>query len=266
LIKAGALDAFGERGLFLENLDTLLVYAKGAERETTQRQTNLFGMLPTTHAPKLTLKPAPPAQKAQRLTWERELLGLYRSEHPLSEFRAQLEAISTPIAKLALAPRSQSVAVAGVVTQIQKILTRKGENMLFVKVEDLTGSIEVLVFPKLLRQSNDVWSEEAIVLVKGKLSDKDGIPKLLADSASIFDLNSVRLAETERVCTIPLPNGITPDRIEELKAVFANFPGETRVHLSMPSPTPRTMATNFYVEDSPDFRTKVRSLLETASL
>ncbi len=263
LVKAGALDAFGERGQLLANLDTLLAYAKSAEREANQRQTNLFGMLPTTHAPRLTLSPAEEVPKAKRLTWERELLGLYLSEHPLSEFRAQLEAAARPIAKLALAPRSQPVSVAGVITQIQKVLTRNGENMLFVKVEDLSSSIEVLIFPKLYKETIDLWREEAIVLIKGKMSDKDGIPKLLADSAQSFDPSSVRVA-TPPSCTIPLPDGISPERISALKSTFAAFPGQSRVHLSMSGSNPRTLPTNYYVDDSPEFRNTVRSLLARA--
>lgn len=260
LIKAGALDQFGERGMLLGNLDLLLSYTKGSEQENERRQTNLFGMFPTTHAPKLRLQPTEPTPKSQRLTWERELLGLYLSEHPLSEYRESLAAVGKPIASLSLAPRSQPVTVAGVLTQIQRVLTRNGEHMLFVKIEDLTGTIEVLVFPKLLRETTDVWRDEQFVAVKGKLSDKDGMLKLLADEAKIFDPGTV--AQSGQSCTIIVPASATRADLDRLRALFTAWPGPARVRLTLGGPGARVMQTNYYVEDTPRFQSQVKSLLD----
>lgn len=187
LIKSGALDAFGERGQMLANVSELLQYARAADVEAATGQTNLFGQLPVTNAPGLRLKASAPAEQKQYLSWEKELLGLYLSKHPLTVYRDLLAPVTRPIAEVTKHPARESVRVGGIITGIQRVLTRTNEPMLFVKIEDPTGALECLVFPSILKDSASLWQEETIIIVTGKLSPKDESTKLLVDSVQLFD-------------------------------------------------------------------------------
>ncbi len=269
LIRAGALDRFGERASLLGNIERLLTYAKSAENESARKQTNLFGNLPTVGAPKLGLTEAEPITKAQRLAWEKELLGLYLSEHPLSEYRSALSQISQPIAKLSELSKGQSVTIAGIVTQIQKVNTRTGEQMIFAKIEDLSGSVEVLVFPKLLRQTSPLWQEASTVKLTGKVSDKDGLPKLLCDEASALDLATLSIddpnstLESSPNFDVTLPSRANRSAIDKLKAVLAKHPGQQRVRLNLEGPQGRTMLTNYSINDTVEFRKDLTAVLDS---
>ncbi|USN53167.1 MAG: DNA polymerase III subunit alpha [Candidatus Nomurabacteria bacterium] len=270
LIKAGALDCVGGRSALLHNLETILSFAKQVGQEKDQRQTNLFGMLPNTHARKLTLMEAEPLDKMQRLSWERELLGLYLSDHPLSQYREALAKISTPILGLDQAPRSRMISIAGIVTQVQRITTRKGDAMLFVRIEDMSGSVEVLVFPKLYLDTSHEWIEESLVLVKGKVSDKDGIPKILADSVKALDPNKLQAASPAlprntdspmQEYVIRLPKNISPATLDALKQVLQAHEGDARVRLTMEGTNGQSKETNYYVRDSEALRNEVAATL-----
>ena len=185
LIKCGALDTLGERGVLLANLDLLLEYNRESQKNSREGQTSLFAAAPDTHASSLRLKPAEPAAKRDRLAWEKELLGLYVSEHPLQEYLKKLRHRKlVPLHALTIDLRNQEVTVAGLVSGIQKITTRTGESMLFVKMEDASARTEVLVFPKILAANPSVWQEQKVLVVKGRVSDKDGVAKILCEEAT----------------------------------------------------------------------------------
>lgn len=185
LIKTGAMDCLGERKQLLENLETIQAFAKIQQRETANGQTSLFAELPDVPFAKVRLKAAEPATKKERLTWERELLGMYVTEHPLTDYAPRLANMATPIRELGNARVGQSVRIGGIVASIQKILTKTGSPMLFVNLQDLTSQIEVLVFPSVLEKTANVWREENIIVAKGRLSNKEGNLKLLADEAVV---------------------------------------------------------------------------------
>ena len=184
LIKCGALDEFGERNMLLFNLDNVLEYNRESQRIKTAGQTNLFSLSPEVKVSGLRLKETAPTSKREKLSWEKELLGLYVTEHPFQEYADRLLANRvTPLKNLTTATRNQIISVGGLVSGIQKIITRSGEPMLFVKLEDLTARTEVLVFPKILARNPGLWQEEKILMVRGRLSDKDGVPKILCEEA-----------------------------------------------------------------------------------
>ncbi|MBI2625865.1 DNA polymerase III subunit alpha, partial [Candidatus Parcubacteria bacterium] len=185
LIKSGAMDRLGERNRLLANIEGIQGFARTQKKQAENGQTSLFSDMPDLNLAKITLTDAPPAAKKERLAWERELLGMYVTEHPLTEFSAQLAKTATPISQLAKLRVGQTVKVGGIVSTIQKIMTKTGSPMLFVKLQDLTQQIEVLVFPSILEKTPNVWREENIILAKGRLSDKDGNLKLLADEAVV---------------------------------------------------------------------------------
>ena len=182
LIKCGALDELGERGSLLLNLDRILDYARDAQRTRAAGQTSLFGPADGAARSHLRLEPAAAAEKRARLTWEKELLGLYVSEHPLEEYRELLEKKrTTAVSRLTEQPRDATVTVGGLVAGAKRIVTKAGSPMLFVTLEDLTGRTEVLVFPRVLEQTAALWQPDKVILVKGRLSRDRDEPKVLAD-------------------------------------------------------------------------------------
>ncbi|MBI2624229.1 DNA polymerase III subunit alpha [Candidatus Parcubacteria bacterium] len=187
LIKSGALDCLGERKCLLENLEAIQDFAKAQHRQTANGQASLFAGLPEVTFAKVRLREAVPATKKERLTWEKDLLGMYVTEHPLTDYALRLAKMAVPIRELGRERVGQSVRVGGIVSSIQKIITKTGSPMLFVNLQDLTNQIEVLVFPSILEKTANVWQEENIIVAKGRLSDKDGNLKLLADEAVVVE-------------------------------------------------------------------------------
>jgi DNA polymerase III subunit alpha len=184
LVKSGALDQFGERGQMLANVDNFLQYTKNINEEKNSRQGNLFGGMATMAKMEIRMIDAPAANRQERLSWERDLLGLYISDHPFNDYRKALEIIgTTPISQLSAAMRDRTIRVAGIITTMKKIYTRNNDTMLFVKVEDTVNNTEILVFPRLLKENQDVWQERKAIICQGRVSDKDGEVKIIADFA-----------------------------------------------------------------------------------
>ncbi|OGZ95816.1 MAG: DNA polymerase III subunit alpha [Candidatus Sungbacteria bacterium RIFCSPHIGHO2_01_FULL_50_25] len=184
LAKCGALDSLDERNEILANLDTILEYNRESQKNMHGGQTSLFASTPGAAAVSLHLKKTDPATKKERLQWEKELLGLYVTEHPLAEYADRLKQnFALPIRDLNSSMRDRMITVAGLVNGIQRITTKKGEPMLFVTLEDLTTRTEILVFPKVLTKNPSVWQEEKILMVRGRLSDRDGSIKILCEEA-----------------------------------------------------------------------------------
>jgi DNA polymerase-3 subunit alpha len=179
LIKAGAFDRLMERGKLLGNLETLLDFAKQSHKDQKNHQVTIFSVLPE-HKISLHLQDKPPATVDQKLFWEKELLGLFISGHPMETLDLPKNQPRVPIAKIN--PQATSVNIIGVITKIKKIITSNHETMLFVKIEDPTGSIEVIVFPSLINENRDLWQEKKVILVTGRPSDKEGILKVIAES------------------------------------------------------------------------------------
>src|SRR6185369_7120672 len=117
-------------------------------------QIGLFASLPTTKTTlEIKLDPAEPAHLLEKLTWEKELLGLYVSSHPLNSFKKLFESRTTPIASIDVAMVDKKVILGGLVSGVKKIITKTGKPMLFMKLEDLTAKTEVVVFPNLMERN-----------------------------------------------------------------------------------------------------------------
>jgi DNA polymerase-3 subunit alpha len=183
LIKSGAVDSFGERAKLLTNLDVLLEFNKKIQKDHQNGQITLFGILPIGIKPSngLRLKDYPPASLEQKLLWERELLGLFISAHPMKNLKSKIDPWVKPVSKLS--KTSGYVIAAGIITNIKKIITSNKELMLFVKLEDESGSIEAIVFPSILKSKPEFWQENKIILLGGRATDKDGLPKIIVGQA-----------------------------------------------------------------------------------
>ncbi|TSC57596.1 MAG: DNA polymerase III subunit alpha, partial [Parcubacteria group bacterium Greene0416_79] len=197
LIKAGALDEFaspeqtlqgkvysGERGQMLKNIERLLLYSKESARRP-ENQDSLFGLMAdTTAIPSLSLAPATPATTEEKLAWEKELLGLYLSGHPLDKFRALLEKREYTVSKIKEEFRDgMTVVVGGIVEEVRPIITKRNEVMAFVRLADLSSSIEVVVFPAAYQKFKNLLAPETCIAIKGRFSTRNDTPSLIAEKA-----------------------------------------------------------------------------------
>ncbi len=197
LIKSGALDSFYSRDQMMGNVDKLLNYIKEVHKNDASMQTSLFAQIGKSDIPPLALIKAPTIGKKQLLLWEKEMLGLYVSEHPFSEFNKHLKDFIIPCNRLNNYKNSaKDVRVAGFTSSIKKITTKNNEPMLFVKLEDNSGSVEVVVFPKLYKDNSAIWREDVPLIVEGKVSDRDADAKILANK--VFELNLDKIDELKK--------------------------------------------------------------------
>lgn len=176
LVKAGAFDRYGDRSELLHNLDLMLAYGNRLQKEASSGQTDLFGNLTDSVVlkPQLTLEKAVTIYNPrEQLLWERELLGLYLSQHPLSMFKDYLEEQTMPLNALKPLHDGKPVVVGGGITDMREITTKNGAKMAFVKIEDQFGEIELILFPNAYQQTTGLWERDRVVLCRGKLSAKD---------------------------------------------------------------------------------------------
>ena len=193
LVKAGAFDALGDRSDLLFNLDTILAFASKLQKEALSGQVDMFAALGGDKLmPSVELKASPVKYtNKEQLMWERELLGLYISAHPLDNYDAFFEEQTIPLHACTPQIDGQKVSVGGLVSTVRTIVTKAGTKMAFVGIEDKTSEAELIVFPRLYEQLGDSLQQDAIVKVAGTINarDRDGNmtdeAKIIADEISI---------------------------------------------------------------------------------
>ena len=179
LIMTGALDRFEERGKMHENIENLLAFNKEHIAGKAANQDSLFGGLDTA-INELTMFDVDPVSKEQKLIWEKELLGVYVSGHPLDKYEKELSSRGT-VTDARNARKGQEVKTAGMIESVKELLTKKGDRMAFVKLVSLTDSIEMVAFPEVFQNNHDILTPGACVAVKGKLSIRNDEPGILID-------------------------------------------------------------------------------------
>jgi DNA polymerase-3 subunit alpha len=184
LAKSGAFDVLGERNQFLLNMETLLAFGKEIQKTKSNGQTSLFGLNSNLEAhATLKLADVPEATRKEKMSWEKELLGLYVSDHPVKEHLEFLKNNTISANKISPKMANSSVRVGGVITKIQKVITKaSGKPMLFITLEDGSGKIEIIVFPKQLEKNPAIWQEDKVVLISGKVSNRNDELKIICDS------------------------------------------------------------------------------------
>lgn len=199
LIKAGAFDSLGDRSDFLFNLDTILAFASKLQKEALSGQADLFGGAIDTMvaAPTMRMEKAPTRHSdKERLMWERELLGLYLSAHPLDKYDAYFSEQTVPLATLKPSLDGATGTVGGVVSSVRQITTKKGTKMAFVRLEDKSGETELIVFPKTFQEVGDRLVQDAVIKAKGNINARDKDGNMTADVKLIVD-EIVFVAEEE---------------------------------------------------------------------
>ena len=182
LIKAGALDELGNRSAMLGNLEESLAYNRHIHSMQVSAQDSLFGGMDDSALPQFKLHEAPEISKDQLLKWEKELLGLYVSGHPLDKFKEKFAKRTTDIHKTKTQARDKmQVVVAGIIEEMKEIFTKKGDKMAFVRIADFSGTIEVVVFPKTLVKFKELIELDRLVVIKGKVSKRNGETGVLAE-------------------------------------------------------------------------------------
>ena len=202
LIKSGAFDDMDDRSDLLFNLDSITSFASKLQKEAASGQTNLFGMLGGDDAASvqstLHLQKAPVKHDdKERLMWERELLGLYISAHPLDRYETYLSEQTQPLTQLVPEYDSRMMTVGGIISTVRTIVTKSGSKMAFVGIEDKFGEGEIIVFPNLYEKVGAKLVQDAVIRVSGKNSarDRDGNlgneSKLIADDIIAITDNDI---------------------------------------------------------------------------
>lgn len=189
LIKCGALDGMGERGTLLHNLDLITGYAAKAQKNALSGQIDIFGSLGMEEEmPGLRLDtPSTKISNREQLAWEKELLGLYLSSHPLDEYEDYLRDFATPISSITKSMEAKPVTVGGIITTMRKIVTKNNASMAFVGLEDRAGALELIVFPRAYEKTPSLWEPDKVILVSGKVSTKDRDGKVGEDIKILVD-------------------------------------------------------------------------------
>lgn len=186
LIRAGAMDAFGSRAKLLSGVTSILEVAHRQKKNVAHGQVGLFDDEPD-ETPSLSdmFPDIPELPQDQILAAEKELLGFYFSAHPMSRIRAHFEKLKAiEIVTINDEMVGTRLNVCGMVTSLKKIFTKSSnQEMAFIKLSDLTGSIEVVVFPKLFAKHPDLWQSDEILLISGKVDEKDDRITFLAEEA-----------------------------------------------------------------------------------
>ncbi len=174
LIKAGAFDSLIDRLQLLDNLDILVTFASKIYKEQNSGQTDLFGNDIEVARPNLQLAQSESIYSLkEQLQWERELLGLYLSQHPLQMYKNLLDETTIKISTLLPAHHGKSITVGGSINDVREITTKNAQKMAFVKLTDGDNEIELVIFPSVFQQTLGIWQKDSVIVANGKVSAKD---------------------------------------------------------------------------------------------
>jgi DNA polymerase-3 subunit alpha len=264
LVKCGAMDSTGasRRGM-LEALEHALSHGQRASDERLRGQSSLFAEVEE----KLEHPPIRPDEfeKNELLRLEKETLGLYVSEHPLEAVRDQLRRkTDASLAELERRRDGEIVTVAGIVSAVKQLTTKKGDPMVFLRLDDVLGSAEVVVFNSVYAASRELLEPDAVLVVKARIDHKEGETKLIALEVSSFEASPERREVRLKIDTRRANRGL----IGELAAVLRDFPGDSRVLADLVTSEGTVVyefGSQYCVKPVPDFFAEVKALLgETA--
>lgn len=195
LIMTGALDCFEERGLMSANIDNLLGYNREQQAGAQANQDSLFAGLDT-EVNNLTLEAVPAASKEQKLLWEKELLGVYVSGHPLDQFKSEIEKRPTIAAIKSDMRNGIPVVTAGLIESVRELLTKKGDRMAFVVLADQHETVEMVAFPKVYQDMRNLLQPGQCVAVKGRLSIRNDEPTIALEKVKALGPHTESFTES----------------------------------------------------------------------
>ena len=169
LIKAGVFDNLAERSELISNLDVLLEYNQEIKKLSINPQINLFSK--EMSFPSLRLKKTEPMPLEQKLKYEKELLGVYISDHPVKKYEERFRKLGLqPLSSISERFINKTIKVGGVITEIKKLFTKNGRSMITVSLEDTTGNFEITVFPDTLEKTLTFWQKDSIIIIEGRVN------------------------------------------------------------------------------------------------
>jgi DNA polymerase-3 subunit alpha len=277
LIKCGALDQFGDRYEMLMNMEKLLVFIKKVHSQENASQNSLFALTDNKLKHDLQLDKFAPVIKKTKLAWEKELLGLYLSDHPFSEYQKELNDYIFTTQNIKKGKIGGNIRVAGVINKIKKVITQKGEIMLFVKLEDTYDNIEIIVFPSVYNLTKENWLEDNTVIISGAVSNKDGENKVICNEVKTLSLEilndlknklqklNLKMQKEAKNLFIFFKKVITAQTIKKLNQILGTAAGKNKVYLAIPIDNNRfrKIETNFYADfDNQNLQKELNSLSE----
>jgi DNA polymerase-3 subunit alpha len=207
LVKSNAMSSLGTAGALLEALDAALENGSRHQRDVAAGQSTLFDLfaLPAESSGTAFLDGGEEIPRRERLRWEKELIGLYLSEHPLGDIADQLpEYVTAYTGELAEEDDQAKVTIGGIILSSRRVITRAGSTMLVATLEDLQGSVEVVVFPRVFEETGPSWVDDSVVLVTGRIDRRDETPQILCEAVHQWD-DAVRMG--------PVAYGAERDRL-----------------------------------------------------
>jgi len=262
LIKGGAFDALGHpRQGLLHAHEQIIDHTVARRKEHDMGVMSLFGE--SSEGPSFDER-AEVADvefdKATRLAFEKEMLGLYVSDHPLLGYESALRRrADSTIGELEDADDGVFRVVGGVVTNLAKKWTRRGDLMAAFDLEDLGGTIEVMVFPKTMADHGHKLADDAIVLVRGRVDRREDLPKVICQDVEVLETTQLDQARPVRV-QLPM-NRVYEETIEELKKLLATHPGDSEVYLHLGDRQVLRLPDDFSVDPASGLVAEIRILL-----
>jgi DNA polymerase-3 subunit alpha len=256
LVQSGACDSLGERAWLLEILEHLIARAEQARRDREAGQTNMLDLLGSEQEGSqdygLALDVKPMAGE-EKLRLEKELLGLYLSDHPLRRISAELAKLSdTQAVEVTSALQDTEVRVAGLVREVRRVVTRKGQIMAYATLEDLTGTVDIVLFPRVFEQARLLFEPDRVLVVQGKVDARAGTTRatgsggaapidpelepevetasVVADMAWLWDDPECVPVARRQLVHVRIPSSDS-GLAERLEAVLARHPGRDEVVL-----------------------------------
>ena len=266
LIKCGALDLFGSpRAQMLVSLDTILEFSSKTQKEKAKGQLSFFDAGFSQNGFKSTLNNMPAVKEwpePQLLAFEKEMLGFYVTGHPLARYAHELKRFtSSSTANLDQYDDGSEIKIVGLIAKIKQTVTRaKQEKMAILKLEDLEGIVEVLVFPAAFQKSARYIQPNTVVLVKGRLNRREDAPKIIAND--LFPMDEAYKLITGVNINL---SGIRENLFETLKELLIHYPGRIPIYLHLDTPAKSrvhlVVGEGLYVLPSEKLMQEIESLL-----
>ena len=270
LVKCGALDSTGaSRKGMVDMLDQALSWGGSEHDARSKGQGSIFDLVeeagaerPGHHAPISSEE----YEKSELLRLEKETLGLWVSEHPLANLGNQLRRkTDRPLAELERCRDGEIVVVGGIVSSVKQLTTKKGDPMVFLRLDDLTGSTEAVVFNSVYAASRELCEPDRVLVMKARVDHKEGESKLIALEVNEFEAYVAPTEVRLKVDARKAPAGA----LRELGHVVRDYPGEAKVVLALEtSEGPKTLefGPEYRVQPVPDFFAEVKALLGEAAV
>lgn len=268
LIKAGAMDSFGSRAAMLAGLDKIRAKGEFEQKRRSNGQTGLFEQEKDGSEKTMLQDELPPIEEFSRselLSLEHDFLGLYLSEHPsVSLLRRIEQEVSHHLFELeGELETKEQIRVGGVVSSLRIVITKNGgQEMAFVTIEDGTGKMETVVFPKVFASTRSCWIKDQVVLIEGKLEMREEAPSLIVEKASLVSGES--FTEPEFDFIVRVPKGVKPQTLVAINRLLRTNSGEKRGVLLFESnggPVPRRLVLTFGVNFTPELEKTIKDLL-----